>query len=306
METSLFTAQSVGRLLDCTDVDSAFKALTDMGFGAGTAVGNLNFDGLFAAEENRAVDFLKEFNVDGALDVFLAEYDFLNLKAIFKSSITGKPAVTAPSGLYGTDEIKGWLSDDKADIPACFAEAVRELKRLAAGESVSPYKVDCIVNRAQYGYVFSKLKKGDKLTREYFVKKMDTMNVGAFLRCKKLGLAKNYFADGFIEGGELAFLPEIYDMPLDALKERCKRTAYEEWVTKLVDDGDFVAYEVAVDNALLKLWKDEKDDMFSVAPIVSFYLTKITQIRVAKLAVAGIKNGVEQSKIRERMRELYA
>ena len=67
-----------------------------------------------------------------------------------------------------------------------------------------------------------------------------------------------------------------------------------------------MAFEVEQDNALLKMWKDNKDDMFSVAPIVAFYLTKITQIRVAKLAVAGIKNGVEQSQIRERMREIYA
>ena len=54
------------------------------------------------------------------------------------------------------------------------------------------------------------------------------------------------------------------------------------------------------------MWKDNKNDLFGVAPIVSFYLTKVTQIRVAKLAVAGIKNGVEQGQIKERMREIYA
>ena len=90
------------------------------------------------------------------------------------------------------------------------------------------------------------------------------------------------------------------------LKERCKRTAYEEIVTKAIDGGNIAAFEKEVDDELLKMWKIQKDDLFSVAPIVAYYLAKITQIRVVKLAVAGIKNGVEPEKIKERMRELYA
>ncbi len=305
MEASLFTAQSVGRLLDCTSVDAAYKTLTDMGFGGGASADE-GLDGLFKAEEARAVDFLKEFNVDGALDVFLAEYDFLNVKLLFKGILSGKPTVTAPSGLFEVDDIKSWLEQDGAsDVPKALADTVAELKKLTLADGVSPRRIDCIVDRAQFAYVFSSLKKNSML-RAYFVKKADAMNVSAFVRCKRLGLAKTQFAEGFIEGGKLDFLPEIYDASLDVLKEKCKRTDYDELVTKLVDDGDLVAFEVAVDNALLKMFKDEKNDLFSIAPIVAFYLTRITQIRVAKLAVAGIRNGVDQSKIRERMRELYA
>ncbi|MDE6302250.1 MAG: V-type ATPase subunit, partial [Clostridia bacterium] len=112
MESSLFTAQSVGRLLDCTSAQSAFRALLDMGFGAGTSVEHGNFDALFAYEEEKAAEFLHEFNVDGALDAFLIQYDFLNLKALFKSGVTGKAAVLAPDGLYHTDDIKSWIEQD--------------------------------------------------------------------------------------------------------------------------------------------------------------------------------------------------
>lgn len=305
MEHSLFTAQSVGRLLDCTSADAAYKALTDMGFGSGATDGGT--DGLFAVEETRAADFLREFNVDGYLDAFLSEYDFLNLKSLFKSSITGKPCVSAPNGLYDVNDIKIWVEQDgKTDAPPYFAEAVAELKKLALSGAVSPRKVDCIVDKARFAYVFSSLKKSDKFMRGYFTQKADTMNIGAFIRCKRLGLPKSYFAEGFIEDGELGFLPDIYDLPLETLKEKCKRTVYDELVSKVVDDGDLVSFEVTVDNMLFKMWKDEKDDLFGVAPIVAYYLAKVTQIRVAKLAVAGIKNKVDKNKIKERMRELYA
>lgn len=307
MESSLFTAQSVGRLLDCTTAVSAFKTLVDMGFGAGASVAEGNFDAVFAVEETRAVEFLKEFNVDGALDVFLAKYDFLNLKSCAKSCVTRKKASPAPTGKYEPDEMKVWLdSDSKADVPSEFADVVTQLKQLLSGDGASPRKIDCAVDRAEYAYIFSTLKKSAKLERRYFTFKADCANVGAFLRCKRLGLPRAYFAEGFIEGGELDFLPAIYDASLDALKEKCKRTPYEELVTKAVDDGNLVAFEVAVDNALFKIFRDEKDDMFGIAPVVAFYLAKITQIHLCKLAVAGIKNGVDKDKIRERMRELYA
>lgn len=63
---------------------------------------------------------------------------------------------------------------------------------------------------------------------------------------------------------------------------------------------------MASENALLKEWKDTDFDMFSIAPIVAYYLTKKTELKVVKLIVAGIKNHVDPQIIKERMRELYA
>lgn len=306
MEVSLFTAQSVARLLECTTTAQAFRTLLDMGYGAGSSINEGDFDALFACEEERAAVFLREFNVDGALDAFLAQYDFLNLKALFKSKVTGKAAVTAPNGLYEAENIKGWLDQEGlSDAPQELAQPISELKALENGK-ISPHAVDCIVDKATYAFVFSAVKRGGKLMKEYFIRKADVMNLSAYLRCRRLGLSKTFFEEGFIKGGELDFLPEIYEAGEETLKERCKRTAYFDSVARAVEEGNLVAFEVEWDNALLKLWKDRKDDMFDVSPIVAFYLARVTQIRVAKLAVAGIKNGVEQAKIKERMRDLYA
>ncbi len=304
MESSLFTAQSVARLLECTNAEQAYRALLDMGFGAGASVKEGDFDALFAYEEERAAAFLREFNVDGALNAFLAQYDFLNLKLMYKSMITGKEPATAPNGLYEAGEIKCWLEQETArDIPEPFAEAITELKAL---NGTSPHNADAVADKALFKYVFVSIKKGGKIMREYFERKVDVMNIGAFLRCCRLGLPKNYFEDGFIAGGELSDLPLIYESGAEALKEKCKGTVYAQSVEKALEDGNLVAFEAEWDNALLKMWKDNKNDLFGVAPIVAFYLTKVTQILVAKLSVAGIKNGVEQAQIKERMREIYA
>ena len=54
------------------------------------------------------------------------------------------------------------------------------------------------------------------------------------------------------------------------------------------------------------MFRDEFNDLFSIAPIVNFYLTKRTEIKLTKLIVAGIKNHVDPQLIKERMREIYA
>jgi len=74
----------------------------------------------------------------------------------------------------------------------------------------------------------------------------------------------------------------------------------------VADSLNIVALEVSIDNDLLKMFRDEYNDMFSIAPIVNYYLTRRTEIKLTKLIVAGIKNHVDPAIIRERMREIYA
>lgn len=312
MESKLLTVQAVQRLVDCTNVDEAFRTLIDMGFGSGATFEGNDFDRLFDMEEEKSVSFLKEFNVDGALDVFLMQFDYLNLKAVLKAQNV-RDVRFSPSGLYPVEDIKSWVCDCNNDnnndnMPAPVKEAVLKLQKLASEGQITPHLIDSIVDKAMYKHIFSTVKKSGKLAKSYFVRKTDYLNLSSFLRCKKLGLSFAFFEDGFIEGGEfdLIFYKNAFDNGGDYLKESCKHTAYEEIVAKVVDEGNIIAFEVAQDNALLKMWKDEHNDLFSIAPIVSYYLRRTTELKSAKLIVAGIKNRVAPQIIKERMREIYA
>ena len=151
------------------------------------------------------------------------------------------------------------------------------------------------------------VKKSGELAKKYLVKKIDLLNISSFLRVKKLSLPLDFFEKGFIEGGKLA--KDVFASAFDSIekfKENTKPTEYREIVEKVADSLDIVALEVAIDNDLLKMFRNEYNDMFSIAPIVNYYLTKRTEIKLTKLIVAGIKNHVDPAIIRERMREIYA
>lgn len=308
-ESKLLPYQTVQRLLDCTKTEDAFKILTEAGFGAGVSVENGDFDAMFAAEEANAVAILKEMNVDGALDAFLIQYDYLNLKALLKASVTGAKVYDAPCGKYEIEDLQtSIVAGDTSKLSVYMADAVKSVQKLIADEKANPRAIDTLTDRAMYKEISVLVKKSGKLAEEYFIRKIDYTNILTFMRCRKLGLDQKAFADNFIEGGELDIktFEAVFEATDEAFKDKCKFTAYQDIVAKLADEANFVAFEVETDNALLNMWKANKSDMFSIAPIVSYYLTKITEIKVTKLIVAGIKNHVDAALIRERMRDLYA
>lgn len=309
MELKLLTSQSLQRLVEITNVSDAYKALIDLGFGSGVAIETGDFDKLFETEEGRLVDFLKEFNVDNALDPFIISFDYINLKALLKAKLTeSKDVVLSLPGLYEIDTLKGYILEPKEDINPYMYKALIKVEELLAAGKIKPHIVDSIVDRAMYENIFALIKKSGKLAKEYFVKKVDYLNLCSFVRVKKLQLDQKFFEDCFISGGKIDFnsFISIFEGSLDLLKDKCKHTDYEKLVSTYVDDNDLVAFEVSIDNSLFKMWKDERDDLFTISPIVAYYMEKSTELKIVKLIVAGIKNKVDSKLIKERMRELYA
>ena len=95
-ESKLLTQQGVQRLLDASDAKEASRALAELGFGTDGE----NFDVVFKRAEEENVALLKEMNEGGALDAFLIENDYINLKILLKAYVAGTNAQTfAPNGL---------------------------------------------------------------------------------------------------------------------------------------------------------------------------------------------------------------
>ncbi len=305
LENRLFTRQSVQRLLECASQRDIFRALLDMGFAAETSVEECDFDALFAAEEARQLAFIKEYNVAGALDAFLAAYDFLNVKLILKAKALGKrPVSSGLEGLKSFEQLEEICDAEDEKLPAGgIGDAVRQVRALEAAGKLTPRALDVAVDKAMYRESFS--LAGTKLVRRYFALKADGINLLSYLRCKRIGLGAEVFDDGYIAGGN-ADIQGMADATQDAICEKLKGHALYEDFKKALDGGSLTSFEVACDDKLLGLVRAERDDMFGVAPILSYCLTRMTELKVAKLIVSGLINGVDKALIRERLRDVSA
>ena len=66
-----------------------------------------------------------------------------------------------------------------------------------------------------------------------------------------------------------------------------------------------VSFEVIWDNYLLNIFKNDRYDVFSIAPLAGFYVAKMLEIKVVRMILILVKNKVDASLITRRLREYY-
>ncbi len=305
-ESKLLTQQGVQRLLDASDTREASRALAELGFGTDGE----NFDVVFKRAEDENIALLKEMNEGGALDAFLIESDYTNLKILLKAFVSGLKAETfAPDGLFEVGFLQNAIeTGEVAVLPKQMQEIILKTQEALAGGQISAHKLDIDVDKTQYAHQLELCKKSGKVAKEYFEKRIDYLNISSFERARRLNLDQSFFEECFINGGKIALttFQSVWELHGEELLKPFKETAYFEDLKALDEGGKLVVFEAKTDDSLLKVWKSEKDDLYSIAPIVAFYMSRKTELKIAKLIVAGVKNRVAPQIIKERMRELYA
>ena len=308
MESRLLGPAQLARLAEASSAAEVRKILGETGFGSSATGDNLGVDKLVEAEERAALVLLKEFNESGELTAFLLETDYLNLKALLKAAATGdRNPVLGEEGVVPVEELRTAAEGDVRFIRPYMAEAVRAVERLAAENKLTPHGIDCAVDKAMFRDIAETAKKGGKDIVEYFALKTDCVNIATFIRCKRCGLADKLFEENFVEGGTLGaeFFLEAYEGTEEAFTEKLRYTPFADIAEKAAEGNGLTALEKAVDEKLIGMWRSNKDDMFSAAPVVAFFLTKTAEARAVKLIYAGVKNNVDPRLIKERMREIY-
>ncbi len=302
LESKLLTRQSMQRLADSGSPAAAFRTLLDLGFGMGLNVEQGDFDALFEGEEIRNVETVKEFNVAGALDPLLLQYDYLNLKLQLKAIALGKrEEERCPEGLKSFEEICEMCAEqDEEKLSGRMGMAILDVRRKG---KATPREIDVAVDKRMFEDILACAKQ--KLVREYFRLKIDGANLLTYLRAKRLGLDAAFFEESFVKGGNLD-ISQLYDATTDKVCDAVKGSPLFEPFKRALEDGQVMAFEVAADNIALAYVRAQREDMFCVAPILAYALQKQTQLKAAKLVVAGIKNGVDPAVIKERLRDVNA
>lgn len=310
MESKLLSSQIMQRLSECGSESDAFKILSEAGYGAGAGSDIRSVDALLKKEEEAACSLIKNFNADSQLDVFLLYYDYHNLKALIKASVASENnPVLMPEGLFEVSKLNAAvISNDVSDLPEDMAKAVKDIARLITEDRISPRLIDEIVDKAYFDDAAKRVKSDSAHIKRYFEYKADFINIGAFLRCKKLNLDDRFFSEGFVSGGSIdkSVFDVCFGSTLDVFSEKFVYTPYRQIVSEAVDSGNLAKFEKDCDDALFSIFKEKNDDMFSEAPLVSYYLGKLAEIKAVKLTVAGVKNKVSPELIKERLRMTYA
>jgi len=314
MENRLLTQDKLVRMMDCTTLDEAVKILNETGYGGGTTIDNsAQYDKLLLAEEREVTDLVRTLITKGSgIDCLLLRNDYHNAKAFYKLACTKgnmEEELFKPQGIIELDIIRSAIETKNYDLlPKEMGEALLALNGSFKKGEGTPRQIDVALDKAYYKQVAFILRHSRGYIKSYFEKTVDYSNIASFHRCRNNNLDFAFFESLFLEGGKIAKekFAELYDMTAENVADNMRNNEYGIAFRLLTESNGGEKMAKYGDDDIVALLKANKADMFSSAPIVGYYLGKLTEIKAVRLILVCIAGAVDKKIIKQRLRELYA
>ena len=267
-----------------------------------------DYEKLLQAEDKRVSEFILDaMPKNCGMETFLFKNDYHNLKALVKGKYMHADDVDymlMPKGTYDTATLKEYVyGDDYSALSKTMQQALTDIDAARANGNTSPRFIDVTLEKACYKEItdFLKKVKAPAILR-YWQINIDLSNVSTFVRGEKTG-NPDALKEGFIEGGLLG--TSYFSGDVAQVVEKLRYSDYSK-VADCLREGDMVSFERIWDNMLLDVFKEKRNDIFSISPIAGFYVAKKIEIKVVRMICIMLKNDVDKDVIKVRLRELYA
>ena len=304
MENSFLTNEKIVRMAYSDSLEEGIKILLESSYGGGVVEGN-DYETLLQAEDRRVSEFMLDAMPKGVgMESFLIKNDYHNLKAIVKAKYMRLESIDfmlMPKGMLDVEDLREKvMSDDYSTLTKIMGGAIEAIDLARANGNTSPRFIDMTLDKACYKEIMTMLAKvKNSPIKSYWQTNIDLSNISAYIRCRRID-APVIFKESFIDGGlleERFFEGDII--------EKLAYTSYSQFGEAL-RAGDMVAFERQWDNALIGIFKEKRNDIFSIAPIAGFYVAKKIEIKIVRMICILLKNDVDKEIIKARLRELYA
>lgn len=308
----LLSAETFNRLADCQDVEQAMRFLRETGYDSGVFG---DYEEMLRKQLSDAVSYLKDMTSEQRVtDAFVLCYDYINAKILMKSKYMRQDnlGMCYNCGLIDKDKLWQWISNDNyKDLPTFMAKALAEIDWLFAEGKRSPALIDMLLDVAMYRDVRQHIKGNvPQSVKQYFFLEVDCNNIMALYRAKRADIPADVVAKTLVDGYtfDVEELREIYETDIAQMTEWLSKTDYRwlaEYCQQCVDEGkDFGKCYREIDKKKHELMSQGKNNI-SVEPVICYYLSKVTETENIRTVLICIKNGVDKSAIKERIKELY-
>lgn len=317
LSTKLLTAEKFIRIAESGTLAAAVKILYECGYGGGAVLSSPSeYELLLQRELTNAVDFVKSMTSDTvATDCLLLQYDYLNAKMIVKAIETSKDALALCShfGTIPVEKLIDKIVNRKYDtLPIQMANALTTLSLLDKEGKLTPFAVDSVLDKAMYENITANAQKcSHKVIADYYKAKIDTLNVLAAFRCIKVGLSKDFYAQILLPCGTIDDKTLLGNFADSAEKTALgyKRTKYGELASRyaaaLTNGQELAECEIATANFLKNILKPYNLNNDKITPLINYYLSKTTEIDNLRMILMCLKNKIDSTTIKQRIKELY-
>lgn len=305
-ELTLLNRQDMDQLLSCKSYEECLRVLADKGWGSGAET---SAEELLSAEEEKTWNFIRELTDDlSPFDVLLYPTDCNNLKAAVKCVVTGaEPAnVFLPGGRIAPESMMDCVREnDFSTLPPAMAQAADEAYHslLQTGDG---QLCDVILDKACLLGVLEEGKaSGNEILEQYSELIAATSDIKIAVRACKTGKSRAFLDAALVPCKTLDIhsLAEAASKTTEDIYASLSTTPYHTAADALKES--YSAFEKWCDDQVMDLIQGQKTNPFSIGPLFAYVLARRSEIGSVRIILSGKLNELDDTMIRERVRELY-
>ena len=307
-EQNLLTKSDLDSLMLCKDYESCIRILKDKGYGYPDS--DTSSDMILSSEAEKTKALIDELLGDekAVLDIFGYKADFHNVKLAVKSVVTDEDAsdYIMNSGTVSADLILKSVREKEFDLLPEFLRDVCEKSLKTLLETSRGQLCDIIIDKACIEHIYNaSLSSDNDAIRLYGRMTALSADVKTAVRCAVFGKSTE-FINNAVSDTNVIDKKELIEAALDSKESVCAlldKNNYSELAEALRQS--ISAFEKSCDNTLTDSLKLQKNDHFSIGPLVAYYIAKDVEIKSVRLILSAKLNGLDDEIIKERLRDLY-
>ncbi len=305
-EMLLLSKTDIDQLLNCKSEKECLKLLAEKGWGK---TGEEDAQEMLKAEREKTWNLMKELVEElSVFNMFLYTNDYHNLKAAIKQVYTDSKQedIYITQGTIPVDTILNAVKEHSfSNLPgymqACAEEAYEVL--LHTGDS---QLCDVILDKAALEIMLKKCKESKvELLAKYAELKVAAADINIAVRSNKTRKSRAFMERAIAECASLDKNKLISAAleSLEAIYQYLQFTDYEDAVDAIKESSS--AFERWCDNLIMRHIRPQKSNPFTISPLAAYILARENEIKTIRILLSGKRNEIDDSFIRERMRDMY-
>ncbi len=313
---NLMSKKDLMRVAASKDLEAAEGILREYGYGKADELKEKDVEAFIRREQNKLFRTIYETLPEREeLALLLFPFDYHNVKVCLKAELLGitpDDNYLVSTGNIDRRKIVALVRDrNYSFMPVYMKEGILEAEDLFS-RSKDPQDIDIVLDKACYKNMIKTAEEvGDDFITSMVKTKIDTLNIGSFVRLKQLGKAYEFFKKVYIPDGTVP--PNVY---METYEENYAQAAdkfapygydglLSEGAKNLKETGDFSLFERMREDKLMEVNKRAKFELFGLAAIAGYWFGKEVEIDNLRIILTGKLFDIPADQIEERLREPY-
>ncbi|NLB91141.1 MAG: V-type ATPase subunit [Clostridiales bacterium] len=301
----------LNRLVAAKTYDDAKRTLSEIGWGG---VQGKDDEQLSIEYVEQAYELVKKITpAEKITDCFLIRYDIHNIKTLIKArELKIKVEFLSNSGMIPLGVLEHAINERVYEGlgETVLTTTLNNLEEILA-KGFDPFAVDTALDQGMYQIVFDRLKigKAKGAVRNYFVAKVDLVNVVILLRSVNMKKEVSFFQEAWVPFGTFSWeqWKSFYEEPekmISAMEKYGEKVTYALRAA-VKNAAQLPMFEKAIDNHLLTFFLPYQRDVQALEAFLGYLLQVEREAAAIRLVMAAKANDFSAEALQERMRDLY-